>query len=163
MKLVQRSSIFAAACVGAVVASAACNKTLPERDSREGRDRDLEDKSGAPRPGERVGTTTLTGAELGAGSLSNGVVTQRIVEARCARETACNNIGPDKHFVDRSVCERTLGERMGNDLQPSACPRGIDSDAANRCMEATRLEDCNNPIDTISRIAACRATELCLK
>lgn len=119
------------------------------------------DKSGAPAPGERVGVTTVTGADLG--SQANDTAIDRITSARCARETACNNVGSDKHFVSHDVCVREVRAKLGDDLRTAECPRGIDSEALEKCMEATRTESCNNPVETIQRLAACRAGDLCLK
>lgn len=118
------------------------------------------DKSGAPAPGERVGVTTVTGADLG--SVANDVAIDRIATARCARETACNNVGSDKHFVSHDVCVREVRAKVGDDLRTAECPRGIDSEALDKCMEATRTESCNNPIETIQRLATCRTSDLCL-
>ena len=43
------------------------------------------------------------------------------------------------------------------------CPRGVDSKELDECLESIKTESCNNPIDTISRLAACRTSDLCLK
>lgn len=157
MKLVKRS-LLGVACIAALLA---CNKSSLDRDGSE--PRELGDKSGAPSPapGERVGVTTVTGADLG--TLSNELAVERIVAARCARETACNNVGSDKHFVNHDVCARELRTGMGDDLRASECPRGIDAAALEKCMDAIRSESCNNPIDTIQRLATCRTGAMCLK
>jgi hypothetical protein len=175
MKLEQRS-LSSTACVAALVVSAAmavaCNRNHVDRDGFAERNFDYQngetDKSGAGAPttndknnGDRVGTTTITGADLGA--LSNDLAVARITAARCARETACNNVGADKHFVDHDVCAREVQKKLATDLDPKQCPRGIDAAAVDTCMEAIRTESCNNPIDTISRLASCRTSDMCLK
>lgn len=166
MKLVHRSLLGIASA--ALVVCAGCNRNHVDRDGFAERNFDdksgpkdtngFGDKSGA---GDRVGTTTVTGADYG--SLSNELAIERIVAARCARETSCNNVGPDKHFVNHDVCARELRSKLGDDLEPSECPRGVDPAAIDKCMESIRTESCNNPIDTISRLAACRAGDMCLK
>lgn len=143
MSLVHRS-VLGAACL---VALAACSRT----------ERSYDDKAGA---GDRTGTTTVTGAEVR--SLSNDLAVERIVAARCQRETACNNIGSDKHFTNHDTCARELRSKTGSDLRASECPRGIDAKELDECMEAIRTESCNNPVDTISRLAACRTSDMCL-
>jgi hypothetical protein len=158
MKLVQRS-LLGMACVAALLG---CNKREIDRDGSQGREYGDKSGAGSPNaPGERVGVTTVTGADLG--SLSNELAVERIVAARCARETACNNIGSDKHFVDYAICAREIRSRMATDLHASECPRGIDATALDKCVETIRTESCNNPIDTIQRLAACRTGEMCLK
>ena len=163
MKLVE-PRISGAACIATLLVSAAsasvvgCKSNHVDRDGFTERNFDYtngtNDKSGA-------GTTTITGAEVG--SLSSDVAVARIVSARCARESACNNVGADKHFVDSDACARNVRSKLADDLKPSACPRGIDANAVDNCMEAIRTESCNNPIDTISRLAACRTSDMCLK
>jgi hypothetical protein len=152
MKLVQRS-ILGLACMPVLLA---CTKSGDSNQVRE-----LDDKSGAPAPSDHVGVTTVTGADLG--RLSNELAIERIVGARCVRETACNNVGPDKHFADRDLCARELRSRIGADLRSSECPRGVDSSALEVCIEAIRSESCNNAVETVQRLAACRAGEVCLK
>jgi hypothetical protein len=163
-----RAACFAALLVSAASASAACKSNHVDRDGFTERNFDYTsgatDKSGAGEPKsteDRAGTTTVTGADLGA--VSNELAIGRIVAARCARETACNNVGADKHFVDQTACARSLHSKLADELEPSECPRGIDAMAIDRCMESIRTESCNNPIDTISRLAACRTSDLCIK
>jgi hypothetical protein len=153
--------ITGVACAAVLVACVGCKREHVDRDGFAERNFDYgaTDKSGAG--DDRVGTTTVTGADIGA--LPNELAVARIVAARCARETSCNNVGPDKHFVNHDVCARELSSRIGDDLKPSDCPRGIDSAAVDKCMDAIRTESCNNPIDTISRLATCRTSDMCLK
>ena len=155
MKLV-KPSLLGVACIAALVA---CKGSSGERDGSE--PGGVGDKSGAPSPGERVGVTTVTGADLG--TLSNELAVERIVTARCAREAACNNVGSDKHFGTNNACTRELQSTVGADLTPGKCMRGIDVNAIDKCTDAIRTESCNNPVDTLSRLAACRASALCLE
>lgn len=152
MSLVHRS-VLGAACVVALVA---CNRTHVDRDGFS--ERSYDDKSGAS---DRAGTTTVTGADVR--GLSNELAVERIVAARCQREAACNNVGSDKHFTNHDTCARELRSKIGDDLKASECPRGIDTKELDECMESIRTESCNNPIDTISRLAACRTGDMCLK
>jgi hypothetical protein len=151
MKLEQRS-LSSTACVAALVVSAAmavaCNRNHVDRDGFAERNFDYQN-----------GETDKSGA----GALSNDLAVARITAARCARETACNNVGADKHFVDHDVCAREVQKKLATDLDPKQCPRGIDAAAVDTCMEAIRTESCNNPIDTISRLASCRTSDMCLK
>jgi len=150
MRLVH-GTLMVVACVAAL--GACKDKGIDRVGSQE---RSYGDQSGA----DRVGTTTVTGANVG---LSNELAVERIVAARCARETACNNIGSDKHFTDYDVCTHELRSNIGDDLKTTVCPRGIDGKELEECMESIRTESCNNPIDTISRLAACRTSDMCLK
>jgi hypothetical protein len=141
-----------------VVALFAC-----DRSERAQRERDI-DRSGVGDPfgvgGEKHGTTTVTGATA---AVTNETAIERIVAARCAREASCDKIGGDKRFSSREVCTQKVRTDMRDDLKSSECPRGIDGKELQECLEEIRTESCNNPIDTLSRLAACRTSDLCLK
>jgi len=126
-------------------------------------DRDRTDRTtlGTDDSDKRVGETTVTGANIGA--VPNESAINRIIAARCAREAACNNVGSDKHFTSHDVCAKELRSKMRDDLNANECPRGVHAKELDECMESIRKESCNNPIDAISRLAACRTSDLCLK
>jgi hypothetical protein len=136
------------------VAAAGCNRDRVDRDrtgvpgERYGRD-------------DRSGTTTVTGANVG--KVGNQTAVDRIVAARCAREASCNNVGPNKHWESGASCTQKVSADMRDDLNARDCPAGIDEKELNECLESIRSENCNNPIDTISRLAACRTSDMCLK
>jgi hypothetical protein len=94
--------------------------------------------------------------------LSNDTVISRIVEARCARELRCENIGKDKKFESVAICRSELTKKGDDMLDAKECPRGIDSKELGECLAEVKNEDCNNPLDTLERLAACRASDLCL-
>jgi hypothetical protein len=119
---------------------------------------DRSPEGGAAAEGDRVGTANVTGAELRV--LSDELALDRIVAARCLRETACNNVGPDKHFATYEACSRTL-RFEARALGPRECPRGAAAEKLDACLDAVRHESCNDLIDTLLRVAACRVSELC--
>ena len=141
-----------------VVALAACNRDRVDVDRREGRV-NVDTTPNVDR--DRSGTTTTTGANVGA--VSNESAISRIVAARCARESACNNVGADKRFTSGDVCSQKIKADMRDDLNAKDCPRGIDQKELNECLTEIKNENCNNPIDMIGRLAACRTSDLCLK
>lgn len=110
---------------------------------------------------EYIQTTTTTGANVASTSNANAV--NRIVASRCAREAACNNIGVDRHFQNTDGCSAKIRSDMKDDLNAKDCPYGVDQKELNECLESIRKEECNNPIDSISRLAACRTSDMCLK
>ena len=146
--------------VAVALALVACKTNHVDRDGYAERNFDRSDRSGATND-DRAGTTTVTGADLG--GMSNDLAIERIVGARCARETACSNVGADKHFVSPEVCARELHSRISHDLEPKDCPRGLDGAALDKCLDAIRSESCSNPIDAIQRLTACRTSGLCVK
>ena len=149
-------AVVIVAFAGALGAAVACNRTPPTDRPMAN---ELEDKSGAP---AGASMTTVTGAEFGA--MSSDAAVDRIVSARCARESACEKTtGSDRRLTDPAICKQRLGERVGMDLRPNDCPRGVDSAALATCLQSISGESCSNPAETIQRLAACRTHELCLK
>lgn len=142
-----------------IVAAVGCN-----RDRTVDRDHDRTTTTGGgvtTTDRDRSGTTTVTGANVG--RVGNESAIDRIVAARCAREATCNNVGADKRYGSRDVCAQKIKADMRDDLSAKDCPAGIDQKELNECLESIQKEDCNNPIDAISRLAACRTSDLCLK
>lgn len=93
---------------------------------------------------------------------SNEDAIQRITTARCERELACNNIGAGKSYSTREACTNELGHDKRADIRAEECPRGISEPDLNDCLADIRSEKCGNPLDSISRLAACRKGKLCL-
>lgn len=143
-----------------LVALGACNRDRVDMDRREGRVNVDVDKPNVNVDKDRSGTATVTGANVGA--VGNEAAIDRIVAARCAREAACNNVGADKRFTSRDVCSQKIKADMRDDLNAKECPRGIDQKELNECLQEIQNENCNNPIDMIGRLAACRTSDLCL-
>ena len=137
------SSTRTLAVLGCVVAVAACS-----------RDKDRQTTL------EQEGKTTVTGANV---SLTSQAAVGSIVDARCTREAACNNIGVDKPYGNREACISKLKADMKEDLNANECPKGIDRKELDECLSEIRTEGCGNPIDKIERLAACRMSDLCLK
>ncbi|MBS2013846.1 MAG: hypothetical protein JST00_13235 [Deltaproteobacteria bacterium] len=160
MSLGIRSHVLVGVGLSGALALFACNRDNVDRQGGV-----LGDRTNAPRTTttdnrDRAGETTTTGATVG---VSNEGAIDRLVAARCQREATCKNIGSDKHFSSYDVCSRELRSRVQDDLRASECPKGIDGKELDECLESIRTESCNNPLDTISRLAACRSGDLCLK
>ena len=113
-----------------------------------------------PKQYRRIGSRPVIWHTLKAFRTSDAI--DRIVAARCARESTCNNVGVDKRYASSQACSQKLKADMKDDLNVNECPRGIDQKELNECLESIQKEDCNNPIDAISRLAACRTSDLCL-
>lgn len=69
-------------------------------------------------------TTTTTGATtrnagpsitLGGGD-ANDTTIDRITDARCARELACNNVGANKKWSDVAACRREIRQNVHGDI-----------------------------------------------
>jgi hypothetical protein len=103
---------------------------------------------------------------LGVMSAQNGVdrkTVENIAEARCAAEQRCNNIGPGQKYKSRDACVQQVVSGTSNDMNAASCPRGLDQDAINRCMNAIDNEPCSLSLDTLAQLVDCRAEALCVK
>ncbi|MBX3234268.1 MAG: hypothetical protein KIT84_04225 [Labilithrix sp.] len=104
------------------------------------------------------GTTTVTGALL-----ANTTAVSRIADGRCTRELACNNVGVEKRYATHDACVQQMRQDMVEDLGVAQCPAGIDAKELDECLSEIRAESCNNPLDKLERLAACRSSDLCVK
>jgi hypothetical protein len=93
----------------------------------------------------------------------DATVVGSLTAARCDQEQSCKNIGPGAKYASRSVCTEQIRGSIANDLNGYDCPRGIDSDALARCIEAIKSEECSHPFDTLTRQDKCRTSGLCMK
>lgn len=87
--------------------------------------------------------------------------TESIAEARCAREQRCNNVGADKNYSSMNDCMTRVRNDWKDDLNARECPGGVDQKELNECLAEIRNEDCGNPFDSLGRIAACSAAQIC--
>jgi hypothetical protein len=158
-----KAAHFALAAIGLgalAFASVAC-----ERDQQAlGVDRDKEPTTA---PGERPKTTAgdKNGDKAGdqaphaTGAFASAL--DSIASARCDREAKCKNIGADQKFKSKDACLAEVKKDKVEGLNASECPGGIDQKELGECLEEIRNEDCNNPLDTIGRLAACRTSDMC--
>lgn len=86
---------------------------------------------------------------------------EAIAQARCAREQRCNNIGADREYASEQVCMARVQADWSTELSARECPGGVNQSELNECLQEIRNDDCNNPIDTLGRFAACRESDLC--
>jgi len=110
-------SFVAVACVGAtVVAFGACNR---DRDRGTRGDRPMEPGIGEGEKGP--GTTTVTGANVAVG---NQAAVDRIVAARCARETTCKQRRSRQEVREQQRLHAELRSDMTEDLSVKDCRAG---------------------------------------
>jgi hypothetical protein len=108
-------------------------------------------------PGSPANETTVTSQR------ADKAVVDRLAAARCDQEEGCRNVGPGGKFASREVCLDQLRGKIGNDLNTYDCPRGLDSDAVERCLAAIHAEECSHPFDTLARYDKCRTRAICMK
>jgi Family of unknown function (DUF6184) len=82
---------------------------------------------------------------------------------RCDREARCNNIGAKEKYKSRADCVAELERDKRDDINSDVCRGGIRQKELNDCLQAIHDEGCSNPLDAITRLAACRTGNLCAK
>jgi hypothetical protein len=91
-------------------------------------------------------------------------IVDRLANARCDREQACNNVGDGRKYASRHVCVEQLHGSLSNDLNSYQCPSGIDGRAVDQCLSAIGNEECGaHPVEAITRIDKCRSAAMCMK
>ena len=91
----------------------------------------------------------------------NGSAVDSIAEARCARESRCDNIGGDKKYSSMEDCVDRIRQDWKDDLDARSCPSGVNDTELNQCLSEVRSEECGSPFDTLERVAACTAGQIC--
>lgn len=143
-------SAVSLALFGSLFAVAACDRDVrhDEVGTRTGVDTTRDGK---------VGTTPMTNKA----TVNNEAALASIVSARCQREARCNNVGADKRWASSEACRGDLTAKGRDDLRASECPGGVVQKELQECLAEIQNEDCNNPLDTLGRLAACRSSDLC--
>jgi hypothetical protein len=82
---------------------------------------------------------------------------------RCDREARCKNIGAKEKYHTRAECMTEMQRDKRDDLNSDVCPGGIHQKELGDCLQAIHEESCNSPLDSLTRLSACRAGNLCAK
>ncbi|HMI89150.1 MAG TPA: DUF6184 family natural product biosynthesis lipoprotein [Polyangiaceae bacterium] len=82
---------------------------------------------------------------------------------RCDREVRCKNIGAKEKYKTRADCIAEMERDKRDDINSDVCRGGIRQKELADCVNAIRDESCGNPLDAITRLAACRTGNLCAK
>ena len=96
-----------------------------------------------------------------ASDTQSGSAVESIAEARCARESRCDNIGSDKRYSSMEDCVARVRDDWKGDLDARSCPAGVKETELNECLGAIRSEECSSPFDTLERVSACTASQIC--
>jgi hypothetical protein len=84
-----------------------------------------------------------------------------IAAARCEREARCGNVGAGKTWASDEACRGDLASKGRAKLGVPECPGGIVQKELDECLREVKSEDCKSPLDTLERLAACRAGDMC--
>lgn len=86
---------------------------------------------------------------------------REIAEARCTREHDCKNVGVDREYASIEACRESIATEWAEEINAYDCPSGVIRKELDECLGAIQREDCASPFDTLGRIVACRAGDLC--
>lgn len=82
--------------------------------------------------------------------------------ARCARAEVCRELESGGQYPDREACLLDQQLVFQQELNMTACSRGVDGEKLDQCLQAIRYDDCDPPAP-FGPLAACRSHELCVK
>jgi hypothetical protein len=89
-----------------------------------------------------------------------GLAVDAIVEARCAREQRCNNIGTRRLYPSLFECSLRVRAEWVEEVNRIACERGVDEAALRRCLRELSNASCNDSQDAELR-SSCRPLDIC--
>ena len=104
-----------------------------------------------------------SGAPKEVSRTSTSLAVSSIATARCDREVKCKNVGTNQKFLTTDECIVKMQNDKRTAINAQECPGGVSDKELASCLKSIREEDCGNPLDSVSRLAACRAGALCLK
>ena len=111
----------------------------------------------ARRPEPRVGRAELTGTRM----IMNDDAAMRLTNARCQRESACEDESGERRFADADACRRALFADTQAIVAPEACPAGVDEVKLALCASVLRGQDCGRPGLALEGETSCLPSELC--
>jgi hypothetical protein len=130
--------------------------------------------SGTPIPVGEPRSETNVGEGRGAASSVRGTSGQphpsggpsvealaRFARARCDRETACNRVGEGRPFKSQDSCVAEQRDRVRADVDALGCPRGIDILQLGTCVNAIRLQGCDDRRVDVDALPDCASSALC--
>lgn len=83
-----------------------------------------------------------------------------LAATRCAREVRCDQIGSNKKYPSREVCQATLLADANKEL--GKCPKGMNRKKVQECAAAIDTKGCDMPGDHLTEYEECRTVSLCL-
>lgn len=84
-----------------------------------------------------------------------------ITSALCNRADHCKQLGETGSQASREHCFRDTGKEWTGRLSGPPCERGIDLGLLEACLDSIRRDKCQNPLDTLARLAACDPSVFC--
>jgi hypothetical protein len=87
----------------------------------------------------------------------------KIAGARCEREMRCGRVGPNETFSSRESCVSKIQADKRGAADLNTCALGVNRDRLADCLNAIRDEDCGNALDVVTRLEACRSSNLCVR
>jgi len=147
MNMTIRHALSIALCASALTALG-CESDKPRTDTS---------AANPAAPDGKTGTTPMTDKT----TMANDAAIESIANSRCGRETRCDNVGAGKKWASAEACRTDLMAKGRDELKASECPGGIVQKELQECLTEISNENCNNPLDTIGRLAACRSSDLC--
>ncbi len=101
-----------------------------------------------------VSTTTTTSAV----TILNDTAVENVVYGRCTHENSCNNVGEGRQWESLGACTNDQRGAVRKIIGHEICPRGIDANALQSCMNAIDRSPCSSPVLPNE----CLSTKLCL-
>jgi hypothetical protein len=85
----------------------------------------------------------------------------KIVAARCDRETLCRNIGLGKKYETRDGCEIAVHQETALILNGEACKKVVESSQLASCVSELKQENCASELRALEQLSSCGRAGLC--
>jgi hypothetical protein len=154
------AGLGAIATVTCVFATASCrNPGNGDEELANGRTRPRPPGASGEAPGPVAEVTRPFGRRVELPPFEDQV--ERLAQARCDRENRCGGVGPGGRWTTRDTCLASTRMQSREDLEAAGCPTGVASEQLDACLADIGNDSCDQALDVLSRIAACRSADLC--
>jgi hypothetical protein len=111
------------------------------------------------------GTTTVTSGSTSGVRVTNtrssDEPSMRLADEICARELACNHVGPGARYRSEEACMAEQGAIAPTQLSRWGCVPTRTQAGFEECLAAVRSERCETPLPRVEVLAACRSEPVC--
>jgi hypothetical protein len=93
--------------------------------------------------------------------VANDRAVEKMANANCERELACENIGLGRRYETPELCVGTFEREKYSELGFGKCLLGVDYIQLDLCIREIKSEACGSALYTLDALGACRSSKLC--
>jgi len=93
--------------------------------------------------------------------VANDRAVEKMANANCERELACENVGLGRRYETPAMCVGTFEREKYSELGFGKCLLGVDYVQLDLCIREIKDADCGSALYTLDALGACHSSKLC--